>query len=249
VLAQEANLPVALEHRPSSIHDTVSQILRRRALSPTNDRSSTRRPALERTDEIIAVVLEILEKDGYDAVQVRAVAKAARISLATLYKLFGTRDGLVVSAIEHWMDTNIYRKVAPPSLDEDPYESMVRIVRTVFSPWEHQPRMLEAFQRASYRPGGERLLTQGWPIIDDFAHLFEADYAEDLQLIMWHMVRSVLDQFAAGELEITEIVPILERTLFRLTTDNRRSFRLTTSSMNPLERGITAFTSADDPGA
>jgi AcrR family transcriptional regulator len=194
-------------------------------LPPRTDRTDTRVPAWERADEIIGVVVDILERDGYDAVQVRAVAKRARISLATIYKLFGTRDELITSAIERWMDAHVYVRVAPPDPTEDPYESMVRVVRTVFSPWEHQPLMLEAFHRASSRPGGERLFGQGLPIIEDFIQGVDAAYAEDLQLIMWHVVRSALDRFAAAELAITEIVPVLERTLFRLTTDNRGALR------------------------
>jgi TetR/AcrR family transcriptional regulator, cholesterol catabolism regulator len=212
------------------IGDTVSQIPKECALPQRNVHNSKRRPALERADEIIAVVIDILERDGYDAVQVRTVADTAKISLATLYKLFSTRDELIVSAIERWMDASVYVKVAPPSPAEDPYEAMVRVVRTVFSPWEDQPRMLEAFHRASYRPGGERLHAQGLPIVEDFVQGVDSEYARDLQLIMWHMVRSVLDRFAEGELAITKIVPVLERTLFRLTADNRSSFLLLSSA-------------------
>jgi len=38
--------------------------------------------------EIIDVVIDLIETQGYDAVQVRTVARSARVSLTTLYKLF-----------------------------------------------------------------------------------------------------------------------------------------------------------------
>jgi AcrR family transcriptional regulator len=39
-------------------------------------------------DTIVEVVIELLESEGDDAVQVRAVAKRARVSLTTIYRFF-----------------------------------------------------------------------------------------------------------------------------------------------------------------
>ena len=38
-----------------------------------------------------------------------------------------------------------------------------------------------------------------------------------MQLIVWNVLYAILDQFASGQLAMTEIVPILERTLYRMT--------------------------------
>ena len=54
-------------------------------------------------DAIVAVVQELLETGGYDAVQLREVARRARVSLATIYRLFPTRDELIVISLERWM--------------------------------------------------------------------------------------------------------------------------------------------------
>ena len=43
-------------------------------------------------DRILDIVVEILETEGYDAVQLREVARRARASLATIYKRYPTRD-------------------------------------------------------------------------------------------------------------------------------------------------------------
>jgi len=84
-----------------------------------------RESADARADAIIDVVVDLLESEGYEAVQVRTVARRARISLATLYELFGTRDQLIVAAVERWMEANAYAELTMPEPDEPPYETMV----------------------------------------------------------------------------------------------------------------------------
>jgi AcrR family transcriptional regulator len=80
------------------------------------------RPRAEaRADDIVDVVVDLLESEGYDAVQVRTVARRARISLATMYKLFGTRDELIVTALERWLDAHAYAALTMP----EPGESYV----------------------------------------------------------------------------------------------------------------------------
>jgi hypothetical protein len=41
-------------------------------------------------------------------------------------------------------------------------------------------------------------------------------YLEDLQLIFKHVIRGAVSRFACGEIDVTPILPILERSLFRL---------------------------------
>jgi TetR/AcrR family transcriptional regulator, cholesterol catabolism regulator len=178
----------------------------------------------DRADTIIGVVLDLLETDGYDAVQVRAVASRARVSLATIYKLFGTRDQLIVAAMERWMDANAYSGLTMPEPGETPYETMVRVLRTVFEPWKRHPRMLEAYHRAMTSASGDRLVAHGLAIVKPImeAALPEAnpEYLQDVELIHGHVVRAVIARFADGEIAFVDVLPILERTLFRLTTNN-----------------------------
>ena len=53
-------------------------------------------------DRLLDVVVEILETEGYDAVQLREVARRARTSLATIYKRHPTRDDLILAALFLW---------------------------------------------------------------------------------------------------------------------------------------------------
>jgi TetR/AcrR family transcriptional regulator, cholesterol catabolism regulator len=203
------------------------------------------RPRSEaRADEIINVVIELLDSEGYDAVQVRTVARLAHVSLATIYKLFGTREQLIVTAVERWMQANAYAELTPPDADESSFDILVRVLRTVFQPWERHPRMLEAHYRLRTAPYGQWLRARGMAMVKPLtqAALKDADpaYVSDLELISVHVERGVMARFADGEIEVTEILPILERSLRRLTgeyetkpTRPRRGPLKTTERPNP----------------
>ena len=182
-------------------------------------------PSESRADEIIEVVIDLLDSGGYDAVQVRTVASRARVSLTTIYKLYGTLDQLTATALERWMETHAYAELDMPYPDESPYDILVRVLRTVFEPWERHPRMLEAHYRLQGSSVGEWLFNQGVEIVRPLteAALRTADpaFVGDLELIYSHFLRGVLARFADGEIKVAEILPILERGLRRLITDSQ----------------------------
>ncbi|OOK83958.1 bacterial regulatory s, tetR family protein [Mycobacterium kansasii] len=112
------------------------------------------RPHDRSLDPILEVVVDILETGGYDAVQLREVARRARTSLATIYKRYPTRDALILAALERWMDENRYAGLATqqPGPDESIYDGLMRVFRTIFEPWERHPDMLRAYYRARSAP-------------------------------------------------------------------------------------------------
>jgi AcrR family transcriptional regulator len=173
---------------------------------------------------IVAVVQELLESGGYEAVRLRDVARRASVSLATVYRFFPTRDDLIVTAIEQWMSASSYADLAPPAPGESLYDGLMRGLRYVFEPWERSPRMLEAYHRARSGPGGKRLDAQGMAAIMPLARaaLAGADptYAHDIEVILRNMAYAVIGRFASGTLDITAILPTLERAVFRLTANN-----------------------------
>src|SRR5215510_6351356 len=73
-------------------------------------------------EAIVDATIDIIVSDGYDAVSLSEVARRARVSLATIYKLFPTqrakqsrtRDELIVAAVERWIDLNVHSDVTPP---------------------------------------------------------------------------------------------------------------------------------------
>jgi AcrR family transcriptional regulator len=181
-------------------------------------------PVPHPAQRILGAVIELLESGGYDAVQLRDVARRSRVGLGTIYKLFSGRDDLIVSAIEHWMDTNTYAELTPPFGGETLYDGLMRVFRNVFEPWERNPWMLRAYYRARSGPGGERLQLQAADAIVPLSRAVLADgdpeYVTDVGVILTSVAHGVIGRFAAGDIDVTEILPTLERAVVRLTTDN-----------------------------
>lgn len=176
------------------------------------------------SDHIIPIVIALLESDGYEAVQLRVVARLARVSMTTIYKRFDTRDGLIVSALEWWMEANRYSDVASlvqADADLPVSERLARLFRTIFTPWEKHPRILDAYIRARKGPGGQRLIQRGFDVVVPVAreHLsaVSPDLAADLEQVLSAVAYGALAQFADGAVAVEEIVPILERAARLLT--------------------------------
>ena len=172
---------------------------------------------------VLDVVLDLIRSEGYHAVQVRMVAKRARIGLDTLYRLFPTRDELIIAALSRWMATN-----ASNAADTRPasslYEGLVHVYRELFEPWLEHPRVLDAYVRARLRPGGERLDAEGLAeLTPRLLGLFtdvDPTYRDDVLMIIGNVVNAAVGAVAQGGLPIDEILPLIERTVHRLTTDN-----------------------------
>ena len=174
-------------------------------------------------DRILDIVADLLETDGYDAVQLREVARRSRTSLATIYKRYPNRDELILAALHKWMAENRYSGLADQTVEsgETLYNGMMRVLRTIFEPWEQHPAMLTAFFRARAAPGGQEIFRRG---LDTTAPAFmevlsgvDEAFVHDLDTILSTVIYGLLGRFAAGELQITEIVPGLDRTVYWLT--------------------------------
>jgi len=175
-------------------------------------------------DAIVRVVQDLLESEGYDAAQLRVVAKRAGVSLTTIYKLFPSRNDLIVTALGRWMEANCYSGMADLPPDASLFEALMWIYRRLFEPWERNPRILEAYHRARTAWGGERLDMQGLaavvPVAGALLDNLDPTYAKDLNLILTNTAVGVIQRAAVGELAITDMLPVIDRTLFRLTRDN-----------------------------
>jgi len=175
-------------------------------------------------DPIIAAVVDILETDGYDAVQLREVARRSRTSLATIYKRYATRDELILSALQTWMEENRYSgiRVKPRGDDESLHTALMRLLRSIFEPWEKHPAMLAAYFRARAAPGGQRLVHRGFDIVAPAALEVLAgvddSFIADIDTVISSLVYGLLGRFVAGEIAVTDIVPTLDRAVFWLTS-------------------------------
>jgi AcrR family transcriptional regulator len=78
--------------------------------TPSGDRTASgepgspvRRPRLtpEREEEFLAAALAVVRETGYEALTMEGVAARAKCSKATLYRLYGTKQHLVATAVAH----------------------------------------------------------------------------------------------------------------------------------------------------
>jgi AcrR family transcriptional regulator len=174
-------------------------------------------------DRLLGVVMEILETDGYDAVQLREVARRARTSLTTIYKRYPTRDDLILAALETWLAENRYAGVTPHPLEAGSslYVGLMGLFRPIFEPWEQHPAMLMAYFRARTSPSGQKLFLRGLAVVAPAGLELLADvddhFIADLNAVVSSVVYGLLGRFAAGEIAVTDILSILDRTVYWLT--------------------------------
>jgi AcrR family transcriptional regulator len=181
-----------------------------------------------RQDRILDIVVELLETEGYDAVQLREVARRARSSLATIYKRYGTRDELILAALDCWMEDNRYAGLTRPhDKDESLYAGVMRVLRTIFEPWERHPAVLTAYFRARTSPGGQKLVRRGFdaavPAVMEVLADADPEFVRDMDTIVSSVAYGLLGRYAAGEIAITEILHGLDRTVHLLTTSYEAS--------------------------
>ncbi len=180
--------------------------------------------AVDTRDRIIDIVVDILETQGYDAVQLREVARRSRTSLTTIYKRYPTRDHLILAALESWMDEHRYAGLSVQHRDPDEslYDGMMRVLGTIFEPWERHPEMLKAYYRSRSATGRELLLHRGLdnvvPAAMEVLDGVDEDFVADLDTVLATVIFGLSGRFAAGEIAITDILPTIERTVRWFTT-------------------------------
>jgi AcrR family transcriptional regulator len=178
------------------------------------------RSARSDPEDILDEVIGLLEECGYDGWQLRDLAQRSHASLATVYKHFPSRDELIVAAVERWMNEHIYQTIRIPSDDMSLSEALMDMFHKVFEPWERHPIMLRVFVRARFVTGGDRLLSQGVAAVEPFGRFYadklDPTFARDLSMILNNAVNGALVRYLNGEIEITDILPNLERTVYWL---------------------------------
>lgn len=165
----------------------------------------------------------MLETDGYESVQLRAVARRARSSLATIYKRYPTRDDLILAALEYWMARHRYAGIAvpPPGADSSIRQGLMTLFHTIFEPWERHPEMLKTYFRVRSSPNGQKLFRFGFDIVApagmELLAGVDEDFVAGLEDILANVIYGLLGRFCAGEIAVTDILPVLDRTVYWVT--------------------------------
>ena len=81
----------------------------------------------------------------------------------------------------------------------------MRVLRTIFEPWENHPAMLKAYFRARTAPGGQKLIRRGFdavvPAVMEVLADADPEFIRDADTIVSSAVYG-LGRFAAGEIAI-----------------------------------------------
>jgi AcrR family transcriptional regulator len=95
---------------------------------------------VERRNRIIRTALEQLSDSDYDAVQMRDVAKAADVALATLYRYFPSKERLFAAVQLEWVE-RLQRRVAQRGLRGDSnLERLLDVLRRSIGSFKKSPQ-------------------------------------------------------------------------------------------------------------
>lgn len=179
------------------------------------------------TDEVrsrlLDTVVELLGEGGYDAVQLREVARRTRMSLSTIYKRYATREELILAAIERWMGDNHAGIVEQSRSPGEPlHPAMMRVIRAIFEPWEKNPAMLLAYFRVRTVPGWEGLHMRGFDSVVPvgMAVLQDVDpvFVDEMKSILSSVVFGLVGRCIEGQIALGDIMPTIDRAVYWLTT-------------------------------
>lgn len=91
------------------------------------DSYTPREKGLQRRDKILDAAEESFIQNGFEATSLQEIMSKAGGSLATLYKMFGNKEGLFRAIIER-ATGNVSATLAPPGkLDEDPQKVLTEM--------------------------------------------------------------------------------------------------------------------------
>ena len=120
---------------------------------------------LQRQSAILACARQVLEEQGYSGLTMRGLAKRAGVAPATLYNLYGSKDDLIVAAVDDLLTEMAERAMAmdvAPGLD-----ALLTMTELTAEQVQSTPKYAEAMTRALFN------VQQGDPLV---AGLFARGY-------------------------------------------------------------------------
>jgi len=86
--------------------------------------------------------------NGYDAVQIRAVADAAGVSVSSVYHYFPSKDGLLLECLHAWLCEFTPGEVPITVGVSEPHHRLLRILELLTGELSLTPRLADAMARA-----------------------------------------------------------------------------------------------------
>jgi TetR/AcrR family transcriptional regulator, cholesterol catabolism regulator len=114
--------------------------------------ASLRAPQLARKKRIVAAAIDLAERGGYDAVQMRDVARRANVALGTLYRYFPSKDQLLASVWIDWSHEIEAEILRQRLRGETAAERIMDFVRRVTKALELEPMLASALVKSLLAP-------------------------------------------------------------------------------------------------
>ena len=109
-----------------------------------SDTAALTRSQAARRQRVVAAALELGSKGGYDAVQMRDVARTAGVALGTIYRYFPSKDALLAAAMVEWMEDLERRVTQKAPKGDTTAERVYDVLRRAIATMERQPQLAEA---------------------------------------------------------------------------------------------------------
>ena len=106
-----------------------------------------------RRDRILKAALS-QAVDGYDAVQMRAVADSAGVSPSTVYHFFPSKDDLLLECLHHWLTTCAANTAPGFAGADDPHGRLMAVGGSLTAQLPSTPRLADALARAYVHADG-----------------------------------------------------------------------------------------------
>ncbi len=102
-----------------------------------------------RRQRVIDAALQLGSAGGYEAVQMRDVARTAGVALGTIYRYFTSKDHLLAAAMVDWTG-DLERRIAQrPASNGGGADAVVEVIRKATRPMERDPRLAAAMVQAA----------------------------------------------------------------------------------------------------
>lgn len=170
---------------------------RRMAINPRKVPIQARSKAM--VEALLDATTRILVKDGYDALSTNRVAKAAGVSVGSLYQYYPSKEALVRGVLERWgtliteQMTGLRASLADASLDE----AVAVVVGSVLTSARLDPKlsqvMLEQLPRIGAFDELEQLNRRFAELLASWLELHPAEVEVDDAALAAHVVVTTLD--------------------------------------------------------
>lgn len=171
----------------------------------------------ERRQRLIDAAFELGAEGGYDAVQMREVAATADVALATIYRLFVSKDHLLAAALAEWTSRLAERVVHRPPRGDTAADQMVDLLNRACDAMERQPKLSSALVRALTSPDAgavgassdlrRSIVSMGEGILGDL----DPEVRVDILAVLGHVWYSNLVSWSNGRSTFEGVRAELER--------------------------------------